>query len=111
MCRRNSRQAPGVDPPFCGHPAFILVRRMIMYRRLWIGWIVSIAALLLVFGSAPIGSLAAPAISPLGAALESKLSYRLELLANSAELRTASAGEQALALSLMPSGPGSLVRD
>ncbi len=40
-----------------------------------------------------------------------KLSARLEMLAKSPALRSASAEEQARALSLPPSGPGSLMRD
>jgi Subtilase family len=83
-----------------------------MNHRCGIGWIVSIVALLVVFGSAAAEGHAAPAIAPSGAAArDGKLSFRLALLAHSAPLRALSAAAQAQTLGLAPDGPGSLERD
>jgi hypothetical protein len=93
---------------------------MEMKRRGWIVLIVSVAMLAALAGSVvaqnqPSAFPGAPSpVSPasrLPGKTAGKLSFRLAALAQSAQLRAASAEEQALALSLAAAGPGSLIKD
>ena len=86
-----------------------------MNRRIWIGLIAS-AFVLLLLGKSVAANPLTPAVSALPASQAvsksvSKLTPRLNALAQSVTLRTASPETQAVALSLSAQGPGSLVRD
>ncbi len=84
-----------------------------MNKATWMNVLFTALALVLIVGCAtsptalPSSATPRPTMgNPIG-----KLSARLEMLANSPDLRTASVDEQARALSLPSKGPGSLVRD